>query len=226
MQRLYSPPPPPNGTFLSQNCNGDKCSSYIFLSSSLLIVIKLTSAFCLSLSEKFWSQFLSLSRMDSGSAPATAKVQHLTKASSDELLRKFAEVGSGSKDKATAKKELSQLAKRRRHHRKKSTRENDFGDDEQYCENPSSSSSLSRRASLVERKSLLPAVAASTQMSSALIRRLGIGIGRSRLRSRDFKNLSIFATIDKTWRKTVDRASKVFLEMHYNQHKRLINDIA
>ncbi|XP_028054494.1 uncharacterized protein LOC114258710 [Camellia sinensis] len=164
--------------------------------------------------------------MDSGSAPATAKVQHLTKASSDELLRKFAEVGSGSKDKATAKKELSQLAKRRRHHRKKITRENDFGDDEQYCENPSSSSSLSCRASLVERKSLLPAVAASTRMSSALIRRLGIGIGRSRLRSREFKNLSIFATIDKTWRKTVDRASKVFLEMHYNQHKRLINDIA
>ncbi|KAI8000922.1 hypothetical protein LOK49_LG09G01219 [Camellia lanceoleosa] len=73
---------------------------------------------------------------------------------------------------------------------------NDFDDDEQYRENPSSSSSsLSRRASLVERKSLLPAVAASTRMSSALIRRLGIG--RSRLRSRDFKNMSIFATIDK-----------------------------
>ncbi|THF96349.1 hypothetical protein TEA_012816 [Camellia sinensis var. sinensis] len=69
--------------------------------------------------------------------------------------RKFAEVGSGS----TAKKELSQLAKRRRHHRKKITRENDFDDDEQYRENPSSSSSsssLSRRASLVERKLLLP----------------------------------------------------------------------
>ncbi|KAI8008492.1 hypothetical protein LOK49_LG07G01254 [Camellia lanceoleosa] len=69
---------------------------------------------------------------------------------------KFAEVGSGS----TAKKEFSQLAKRRRHHRKKITRENDFDDDEQYGENPSS---LSRRASLVERKSLLPAVAASTR---------------------------------------------------------------
>ncbi|CAL5411666.1 unnamed protein product [Camellia sinensis] len=113
-----------------------------------------------------------------------------------------------------------------------------FDDDEQYRENPSSSSSsLSRRASLVERKSLLPAVAASTRMSSALIRRLGIG--RSRLRSRDFKNMSIFATIDKvvltwildgiglqTWCKTVDRASKVFLEMLYNRHKRLTNDIA
>ncbi|KAL7229756.1 hypothetical protein ACSBR2_008295 [Camellia fascicularis] len=123
--------------------------------------------------------------MDSGSAPTTAK------ASSDELLRKFAEVGSGS----TAKKELSQLAKRRRHHRKKITRENGFDDDEQYRENPFSSSSLSRRASLVERKSLLPTVATSTRMSSALIRRLGIG--RSRLRSRDFKNMSIFTTIDK-----------------------------
>ncbi|CAL5443454.1 unnamed protein product [Camellia sinensis] len=76
------------------------------------------------------------------------------------MLRKFAEVGSGSKDKATAKKELSQLAKRRRYHREKITGEND-DDDEQYCESPSTSS-LSRRASLVERKSLLPAVAAST----------------------------------------------------------------
>ncbi|CAL5425795.1 unnamed protein product [Camellia sinensis] len=121
-------------------------------------------------------------------------------ASSDELLRKFAEVGSGS----TAKKELLQLAKRRRRYRKKITRENDFDDDEQYRENPSSSSSLSRRANLVERKSLLPAVAVTG----------------------DFKNMSIFATIDKTWRKTVDRASKVFLEMHYNWHKHLTNDIA
>ncbi|XP_028113595.1 uncharacterized protein LOC114311664 isoform X3 [Camellia sinensis] len=40
----------------------------------------------------------------------------------------------------------------------------------------------------IGRKSLLPAVAASTRMSSALSRRLGIG--RSR-------NMSIFATIDK-----------------------------
>ncbi|KAI8023897.1 hypothetical protein LOK49_LG03G02914 [Camellia lanceoleosa] len=80
-----------NGTCLSQNCNGDKCSSYNFRSSSRLITIKLTSAFCLSLSEKFWLGFLSLS------LEWTVGV----KASSDELLRKFAEMGSGS----TAKKE-------------------------------------------------------------------------------------------------------------------------
>ncbi|CAL5321115.1 unnamed protein product [Camellia sinensis] len=42
----------------------------------------------------------------------------------------------------------------------------------------------------IGRRSLLPAVAASTRMSSALIRRLGIG--RSR-------NMSIFATIDKLY---------------------------
>ncbi|CAL5443468.1 unnamed protein product [Camellia sinensis] len=29
-----------------------------------------------------------------------------------------------------------------------------------------------------------------------------------------------------TWCKTIDKASKVFLEMHYNRHKRLTNDIA
>ncbi|GMP80936.1 hypothetical protein CsSME_00035843 [Camellia sinensis var. sinensis] len=51
-------------------------------------------------------------------------------------------------------------------------------------------------------------------MSSALIRRLGIG--RSRLRSRDFKNMSIFATIDKE----EENSPSLFpLEIQHEQNK-------
>ncbi|XAR68596.1 hypothetical protein NMG60_11003780 [Bertholletia excelsa] len=130
-----------------------------------------------------------------------AKVQHVTKASSDQLLSKFAQVGSESE----AKKEL-RLAKRRRRRILKEIQDNDDS------------------AAFVEGKSLLPPAVVAKRRSSALIRRLGIG--RSRLRTRDFKNRSILGTIEKTWRLTVEGASKVFLEKHYNRHRRLIEDVA
>uniref|UniRef100_A0A5B7BXN2 Uncharacterized protein n=1 Tax=Davidia involucrata TaxID=16924 RepID=A0A5B7BXN2_DAVIN len=136
-----------------------------------------------------------------------ARVQHVPKASSDQLLSKFAEVGSESDEKAAAKKEI-QLSKRRK--RSRTTRVGD------HCESPSNCSTT-----LVERKSLLPP---ATRRSVALIRKLGIG--RAKVRARDLKNKSILGTIEKTWRKTVEGASKVFMEKHYNRHKRLINDIA
>ncbi|KAA8518274.1 hypothetical protein F0562_015843 [Nyssa sinensis] len=137
----------------------------------------------------------------------TARVQHVTKSSSDQLLSKFAEVGSESGEKAAAKKER-QLSKRRK--RSRTTREGD------HCESPSNCSTT-----IVERKSLLPP---ATRRSVALIRKLGIG--RAKLRARDLKNKSFLGTIEKTWRKTIEGASKVFMEKHYNRHKRLINDIA
>ncbi|KAK2965549.1 hypothetical protein RJ640_016691, partial [Escallonia rubra] len=141
----------------------------------------------------------------------TAKVQHVTKASSDELLSKFAEVGSDSNGKkASAKKDLRE-AKRRK--RSQNAREGD------HCDSPLSSGN----GSLVERKSLLPSAAAARR-SAGLIRQLGIG--RAKVRTRGLKNKSILGTIEKTWRRTVERASKVFMETHYNRHKRLINDIA
>ncbi|KAI9090602.1 hypothetical protein K1719_028455 [Acacia pycnantha] len=35
----------------------------------------------------------------------------------------------------------------------------------------------------------------------------------------------LFGTLEKTWRSTVEGASRVFMEKHYHRHKRLINDI-
>ncbi|CAJ2671308.1 unnamed protein product [Trifolium pratense] len=120
-----------------------------------------------------------------------AKVQRVTKKSSDELLRKFAEVGTDDK------KEL-RLIKRR----KKKIKENQ-------------SESISNGATtVVERRSLLPA---TVSRKSALLRQL---------RVRDNRNKSsLFGTIHKTWRRTVEGASRVFMEKHYHSHKRLINDI-
>ncbi|KAL2464774.1 hypothetical protein Fot_52730 [Forsythia ovata] len=133
------------------------------------------------------------------SNPNTAKVQHVTKASSDELLKKFAEVGSESNDKSLAKKEF-RLAKRV----KRSQAAINGGGNGQG-----------------ERKSLLPP--ATSRRPAVLIRRFGIR--KTKIRPREFKNRSIIGTIEKTWRKTVEGASRVWMEKYYNQHKRLINDV-
>ncbi|GLT77942.1 hypothetical protein SLA2020_494950 [Shorea laevis] len=144
--------------------------------------------------------------MDSASA---ANVQHVNKKSSDELLKKFAELGSDSGDEApVARKELLRLSKRQKI-RSRIARDGD------QCESP-----LNGSTRLLERRSLLPL---SATRRSALLRQLGIG--RSQFRARDIKNKSLLGTIEKTWRKTVEGASKVFIEKHYHRHKRLINDI-
>ncbi|RDY09200.1 hypothetical protein CR513_06468 [Mucuna pruriens] len=127
--------------------------------------------------------------MDTATTTAEAKVQHVTKKSSDELLRKFAEVGSNEAGKNKRRK------KRR--------------EDECDCDSPSNGG-----AAVVERRSLLPP---KLTRRSVLLRQL---------RARDVRNKpSLFGTIHKTWRRTVEGASRVFMEKHYHRHKRLINDI-
>ncbi|XP_009376140.2 uncharacterized protein LOC103964876 [Pyrus x bretschneideri] len=143
-------------------------------------------------------------------AAASASVQHVTKKSSDELLRKFAD--SGDEAEVPARKQLAVRVSKRR---KRRSRVN--GDGDQQCESP-----LSGKSGLVERRSLLPA----GTKSKALFRKIGIHGGRaSHLRARDIRNKSLFGTIHKTWRMAIEGASKVFMEKHYNRHKRLINDI-
>ncbi|GAV63960.1 hypothetical protein CFOL_v3_07478 [Cephalotus follicularis] len=130
----------------------------------------------------------------------SAIVQHVTKKSSDELLRKFAEVGDNERKELRVSKRIKKSRTRRE------------GD---YYESPSNGST-----SLVERRSLLlPPV----KRRLAFLRQLGIG--RSQLRVREIKNRSLLVTIEKTWHKTVQGASKVFLEKHCNRHRRLMNDV-
>ncbi|VVB03078.1 unnamed protein product [Arabis nemorensis] len=69
---------------------------------------------------------------------------------------------------------------------------------------------------LVERKRLL--LAPASKRRSLFLRQ--IASGKSHLR-----NKSLVRTIGKTWRKTMEGASRVFIEKHYNRHRRLINDV-
>ncbi|KAL1206916.1 hypothetical protein V5N11_001929 [Cardamine amara subsp. amara] len=69
---------------------------------------------------------------------------------------------------------------------------------------------------LVERKRLL--LAPASKRRSMFLRQLASG--KSHLRHK-----SLVRTIGKTWRKTMEGASRVFIEKHYNRHRRLINDV-
>ncbi|XP_061364450.1 uncharacterized protein LOC133307902 [Gastrolobium bilobum] len=129
--------------------------------------------------------------MNNATVDADAKVQCITKKSSDELLRKFAELGSDDSGNALRRK-------------KKKKREDGQGGG----------------TTLVEMWSLLPPPATRR---TAVLRRLGIG--RAHLRARDIRNKSLLGIIGKTWRGTVEGASRVFMERHYHRHKRLISDI-
>uniref|UniRef100_A0A1J3K364 Uncharacterized protein n=1 Tax=Noccaea caerulescens TaxID=107243 RepID=A0A1J3K364_NOCCA len=81
-----------------------------------------------------------------------------------------------------------------------------------------SDSSNSRETSvdMVERKRLL--LAPASKRRSLFLRQLATG--KSHLRTK-----SLVRTIGKTWRKTMEGASRVFIEKHYNRHRRLINDV-
>ncbi|XP_076928815.1 uncharacterized protein LOC143592921 [Bidens hawaiensis] len=129
----------------------------------------------------------------------TTTVQHLTKASSDQLLSKFAELDSPNNNRTSKSLRLFKRQKR-----------------------SIAPSAVTRRESsefvLTERKSLLPSV----RRSSGAMRQLKVG--RSHFSARSFMKRSIFVTIEKTWQRTLDGASKVFMERQYNRHKRLLSD--
>ncbi|CAN6994548.1 hypothetical protein IGI04_017498 [Brassica rapa subsp. trilocularis] len=126
------------------------------------------------------------------------QIQHVNRKSSDELLRKFADPDDLD--------EPTKSTKRPRKSASRSSREN--GVDVE---------SNTSTTGLVERKRLLLAPAASKRRSMFLRQ---IASGKSHL-----KNKSLVRTIGKTWRKTMEGASRVFIEKHYNRHRRLINDV-
>ncbi|KAJ9543813.1 hypothetical protein OSB04_023520 [Centaurea solstitialis] len=133
--------------------------------------------------------------------PTSSTVQHVTKASSDELLSKFAQMASP--DRPSTAKSLRLLKRQKRSAQPAATRRE---------------SSEFIGGLVVERKSLLPTV----RRSSCAERQLRVG--KAIFRARNFRNRSFFVTIEKTWRRTVDGASKVFMEKQYNRHKRLLSD--
>lgn len=124
----------------------------------------------------------------------SSKIQHVTKKSSDELLRKFAEVGSEKEDKAAAKKE-QQLAKRLKRSSSRTTKPGPVGFSQGRMYIDQSSSLNGTNASIVEMKSLLPPAPVTCRRSGKLARRLGIG--KAKVRAREIKNRSIISAIEK-----------------------------
>ncbi|KAF5771964.1 hypothetical protein HanRHA438_Chr13g0582361 [Helianthus annuus] len=129
---------------------------------------------------------------------STTTVQHITKASSDQLLSKFAELDSPKKSLKRQKRSAQ------------------------------STVPVTRRESsegiLAERKSLLVPVASARRSSGAAAFVRQLKVGRVNFRARNFRKRSFFGTIEKTWQRTLDGASKVFMEKQYNRHKRLLSD--
>ncbi|KAH9625515.1 hypothetical protein KSS87_012116 [Heliosperma pusillum] len=166
-------------------------------------------------------------------------VQHVTKASSDKILLKFAEIDSDSDTERTrpvvvARKSMS---KRPRLGRKKKGNINivsNIDDDEENSPskeniNINSSNNINQSGSLlrkVERKSLLPQQMNNNNnnnrrsSSGTLLRKFGI----SKSHSRGFRHKSVLGAIEKTWSKAIRGASKVFMEKHYNRHRILNSD--
>ncbi|KAJ4892145.1 Uncharacterized protein Rs2_31893 [Raphanus sativus] len=127
---------------------------------------------------------------------SSTQIQHVNRKSSDELLRKFAD--PDDVDKSTKRRRKSAATTNSR-------------------ENGVDVESNTSTTGLVERKRLLLAPAASKRRSLFLRQ---IASGKSHL-----KKKSLVRTIGKTWRKTMEGASRVFIEKHYNRHRRLISDV-
>ncbi|XP_074301808.1 uncharacterized protein LOC141633262 [Silene latifolia] len=160
------------------------------------------------------------------------KVQHVTKASSDKILRKFAEVDSDSDTEKTDPVPRKSTSKRPRLGRKKKTdivsRSDSIIEEEENSPSKENINininNINQNGSLlkkIERKSLLPQQMNNRRSSSGtLLRKFGI----SKSHSRGFRHKSVLGAIEKTWSKAIRGASKVFMEKHYNRHRILNSD--
>ncbi|KAI4310671.1 hypothetical protein MLD38_035630 [Melastoma candidum] len=139
--------------------------------------------------------------------PAAATVQHVSRKCSDQLLSKFADP-TGEADSLARKGLMIRLPSRR----PRRVRPADRASEGERGESPS------RRwsgGSFPERRLLLPPSAKKKRS-----RFVGGMVGSSA------RKRSVMAAIEETWRRTVEGASRVFVERHYNRHKRLISDAA
>ncbi|KAJ8511273.1 hypothetical protein OPV22_001707 [Ensete ventricosum] len=141
----------------------------------------------------------------------TAKVQHVSKASSDELLRKFAEVDDGTPAGPSALLRHVPPIVTRKESRRTVSPLSSAGDEAARARRRRKS-----KGGLPERKSLLPI---SNRRPASLLRKMRIrrpedgapGIG-----------IVLAMALEKV--RTVEGASKVFVEKHCHKHVRLIGD--
>ncbi|XP_008786724.1 uncharacterized protein LOC103704959 [Phoenix dactylifera] len=158
--------------------------------------------------------------METEAKTSCTTVENVTRASSDELLRKFAELDADPPVRSSRPSVRLPIVRRNRSRRVMSglaARDLATGG----AETPSTR--RRRSGGLAEWKALLPPTA-SSRRSASLLRRMGIG--RSEIGPGDAVGLKLLlAALEKTWCKTMEGASKMFVEKHCNKHVRLISDI-
>ncbi|KAL5219690.1 hypothetical protein ABZP36_020374 [Zizania latifolia] len=152
----------------------------------------------------------------------TVSVQHVARASSDELLRKFADPDAAqSKQLAPPRRNLA-LRRKRSSRVASGLSARDSGSTASGVE----LAAPKRRRSIggsTEWKAglLLPTTTASARKGGASHSRRG---GASRLDDAAGIGL-LLAALERTWRKTVAGASKMFVERHRTNHVLLISDM-
>ncbi|KMT15315.1 hypothetical protein BVRB_3g060220 isoform B [Beta vulgaris subsp. vulgaris] len=140
--------------------------------------------------------------------PTPTAIQHVTKASSDQLLRKFAAIDSDSSDNdeasSSARKSIS--TRRRSQKKRKVMMKKEMSTS---IENNSSSASASFK--VVERKSLLPQYyqrgnsntsrRTSSSSGASLLKKIGISKSHPSYArvARDFRTKSLLSAIEKVW---------------------------
>ncbi|KAJ1298980.1 hypothetical protein BS78_01G496100 [Paspalum vaginatum] len=148
-------------------------------------------------------------------AQGAVSVQHVAKASSDELLRKFADPDARPAAAGTPPRRSLALRRKRSSRRVASglsARDSDAAELAEPKRRRSIGGSADWRAGL-----LLPTTTAAASARKAQPRRVrlddaaGIGI--------------LLAALERTWRKTVAGASKMFVERHRTNHVLLISDM-
>ncbi|XP_072984231.1 uncharacterized protein [Typha latifolia] len=155
---------------------------------------------------------------------ASCTVQHVTKASSDELLRKFADPDADPAVRSPRQVSHRQLLVLRTPalRRKRSSRRVASGLSARDLTAGVDTASRRRRScggGAAEWKAalLLPT---SARKPAPLVRRMGIG------RWEDATGVGILlAALEKTWRRTIEGTSKMFVQKHCSNHVRLISDI-
>ncbi|EHA8589932.1 hypothetical protein COCNU_scaffold013486G000010 [Cocos nucifera] len=158
--------------------------------------------------------------METEAKASSATVEHVTRASSDELLSKFAELDDDPPARSSRTSARLPIVRRKRSRRGMSglaARDLATGG----AETPSTR--RRRSGGLAEWKALLPPTASSRRSKSQFRR---MGIGRSEIGPGDAVGIKLLlAALEKTWRKTMEGASKMFVEKHCNKHVRLISDM-
>ncbi|CAA7389552.1 unnamed protein product [Spirodela intermedia] len=153
------------------------------------------------------------------SASVSSKVQHVAKASSDELLRKFADSETGKASPRKIQRLLRGPVARRKRRPSRRMPCHSAGDCSIYC----AEVGVERTA---EWKGLLRQNP-PPHRSAVLLRRIIVAAGISdKLRAGEIPRVDFFlAALEKTWRKMVEGASRLAVERHCSRHVRLISDM-